>query len=139
MINKKSFVLYCDTYESLKDLSLSDKGSILDSIFLYSRGETLPKMSGISKLAFSFIKQALDRDFDKWENKRQANIENGKLGGRPKKPNITQYNPKNPDGYFNNPKNLVSVNDSVSVINKDSSSEKDLIPSNAFEVLEGLK
>lgn len=72
-------------------------------------------MDSITKMAFSFIRAALDRSDDKYQKKIEANKENGKLGGRPRKdtlektqtgkPKITQK----PNGYLGfgrkNPKN----------------------------------
>lgn len=62
------------------------------------------------------IEPLLESDKLKYTNKVNANRENGKLGGRPKKPTVTQENPlglsetqNNPLGYKKtqpNPKNL---------------------------------
>jgi len=123
-ITKKSFVLYCDTYESIKELPIDDKGSLLDAIFLYSTCGQIPKMSGLASLAFSFIKQSLDRDFIKWNNKCLKNRENGRLGGRPKTNKKTQENQTQANGLLNNPNNLDNDNGSESDINFSFSQKK---------------
>jgi len=111
---KRSFLLYNDNYEAIKDLSLTDKGRLLDTIFNYSKSGTIPNLPPVVKVAFGFIRQTMDRDFQKWEHIRERNITNGKLGGRPK----AKQNPKEPSkpsGLFGNPKNPVNVNVNANV------------------------
>ncbi len=81
---KKSFVLYHDQYEAVEDLTVEQKGQLLDAMFLYSRGEEMPKFDPIVKMAFKFFKIVFDRDAEKWEARRGKNKDNGKKGGRPK-------------------------------------------------------
>lgn len=108
---KKSFVLYTDTYSSIKDLSLKDKGSLLDAIFQHAiNGSEIP-ITGAVKMAFNFIKASLDRDAQKWEVICRRNTINGKKGGRPRLKNNPEK-PKKPSGYSGNPKTLDSDSDS---------------------------
>lgn len=102
---KKSFLLYNDNYEAIKDLPPEDKGILLDAIFTYSINNIVPDLPPVVKVAFKFIQQSMDRDFEKWERIRERNITNGKLGGRPK-----IKKPRKPSGLFGNPKNPVNVN-----------------------------
>lgn len=69
----------------------------------------------------------LESDKVKYSNKVNANRENGKLGGRPKKPTITQENPmglsktqNNPHGFEKtqlNPKNLKEIEIEIDIDN----------------------
>lgn len=108
-IIKKSFVLYCDTYESIKNLSVEDKAILLDSIFQYSIDRTILQMSPVAKMAFGFIKTMLDRDEAKWEKIRESRKEAGSKGGKQRQANVANASFAN-----QNLANVaVSVNDSV--------------------------
>lgn len=82
MSNKKSFVLYNDTYESIKGLNLKEKGSLLEAIFDYSIKNKTKKLSPTTEMAFSFIKQQLDRDTYKWIEIRKKRKLAGSKGGK---------------------------------------------------------
>ena len=55
------------------------------AIIKYEKTREVPKLDGMLKMAFSFIKTQLDRDRQKYQNKCEKNRENGAKGGRPKK------------------------------------------------------
>jgi len=122
---KNSFVLYHDQYEAIRDLTLEQKGQLLDAIFLYHRDGVLPEHDPMIKMAFRFFKIVFDRDKEKWEAGAKRRRENGKKGGRPKtKKNLTK--PKEPNRFNNNltkPTKPVSVSVSVSDSVSDSVSE----------------
>lgn len=123
---KKSFVLYLDQYnKQIQSLSLEQKGKLFDAMFLYNCGEEINLNDPVLDMAFSFFEETFKRDTDKWLRKAEANRENGKKGGRPKKNENsdlgkTHQNPKNPDGFTETqqnpqkPKKAVSVSGSVS-------------------------
>jgi hypothetical protein len=74
------------------------------------------------------VEPLLQSDIVKYGNKVEANRENGKLGGRPKKPNLTQENPM---GYLEtketqpNPKNP-KEKEKEKEIDKEIDKEKDI-------------
>jgi hypothetical protein len=71
------------------------------------------------------VEPLLQSDIVKYGNKVEANRENGKLGGRPKKPNLTQENPM---GYLetqHNPKNPKEKEKEID-IDKEKDKEKDI-------------
>lgn len=137
---KDSFILFSEYSEQFNMLSNEQAGILIKAIFAYSTDSStdseLPEMDALTKLAFSFIRSALDRSDDKYQRKVEANRENGKLGGRPrkipqngaettensevteeknptqnpaktqKKPKITQPKPKNPTVFL---KTLLNV------------------------------
>ena len=113
---KNSFILYTDVYDSIKDLSLVEKGKLLDAIYTYSITGQQLELSKPIKIVFSFIKREIDRNYKRWEDIRQRNIENGKMGGRPRLDNNPKE-PKKPSGLSGNPKNpvTVTVTDTVNV------------------------
>ena len=108
--NKKSFILYLDSADIFEQLTDQEAGKLIKAVLFYVHTGEKPKLSRILNMAFTPIYQSLHRDLEKWRKQVEANRINGKSGGRPKGKK-TQKNPKNPSGYFNNPKNPDSVND----------------------------
>ena len=84
--DKKSFLLY-GSYETQFDLlSMTERGELITAIFEYERTGTAPaELSPLVGMAFSFIRDALDRDRQSYENYCAQQSEKGKKGGRPKK------------------------------------------------------
>ena len=99
---KDSFIIFTEYKEQFDMLTDEQAGVLIKAIFCYTTDGKLPEMDSITKMAFSFIRAALDRSDDKYQKKIEANKENGKLGGRPRKDTLektqtkTQNNPKNP-------------------------------------------
>jgi hypothetical protein len=119
----KSFILYTDIYECIKDLSLEEKGKLLDSIYLYSIEKKEIPLHPETKMAFSFIKTTLLRNEKKYNNICERNRSNGKKGGRPR----LEEKPQKPTGLFGNPKNHDSDNDSNSDSVSVSNTEEELL------------
>lgn len=121
---KKSFVLYCDLIEVIEDLSLEQKGLLLETVLQYVN-DLNPDIESIEdtlvKVSFKHIRQDLKRDLQKWKNIVERNKVNGAKGGRPRK------NPENPVGILGNPKKPKKPdndNDNDNdIINKDSHNE----------------
>lgn len=89
---KESFVIYTKYEEQINMLSDEQAGVLLRALIKYQKGAELPEMDGIIALAFSFIKQQIDFDNQKYEDICKARSEAGKqgaefgkLGGRPTK------------------------------------------------------
>ena len=78
---KDSFILFTEYKEQVDMLTDEQAGILLKAIFCYSAGEDLPPMDAITKMAFSFIRSAMDRADDKYQRKIEANRENGRRGG----------------------------------------------------------
>lgn len=116
MADKKSFVFYHDWGKILKKLPLEEVGNITIALIAYSESGVIPTLSPIADIAFTALKQAIDRDFEKWESTCQVRSENGKKGGRPKKANGFSENQNNPNAFLafsEKPKKADSVNDNV--------------------------
>lgn len=95
---KKSFLMHHDACDALLEMSDEDTASLIREIIRYSKYIANPTkakkpsgLTGLLSVVFISYKNQLDRELESWEKKRTANINNGKLGGRPK-----SKNPKNP-------------------------------------------
>lgn len=100
MANKKSFVFYHEWGEILKKLPVEEVGNITLALIAYSECGVIPTLSPIADIAFTAFKQTVDRDFEKWESTCQIRAENGREGGRPKKPNGFSDNQNKPNGFL---------------------------------------
>lgn len=84
-MDKISFLMYLDYEEQFNLLTDEQLGMLIRAIMKYEKTHEEPKLEGMMKMAFSFIKAQLDRDREKYNNKCEKNRENGAKGGRPKK------------------------------------------------------
>jgi hypothetical protein len=116
--DKKSFILYCDIIHTVEQLNDVDAGKLFKHVLRYVNDLNPEADDIIIKIAFEPIKQQLKRDLEKYERLCVRNAENGKSGGRPRKP-------KKPNGLIGNsekPKKADNDNDSdndvVNDINK---------------------
>lgn len=94
--DKKSFLLYCDLLEVVKELDDKSKGELFLHILEYVNDLNPEPPNQLVKMLFIPIKQALKRDLIKYESIRSRNKINGSKGGRPK-------NPNKPTGLTGNP------------------------------------
>lgn len=94
--NKKSFVAYCDWGNVFDELSNEEAGLLVKHLFDYVRDKNPIPKDKLTKMMFIQIQQSLKRDLIKYEDRADRSRENGKLGGRPKKP-------KKPTGLNENP------------------------------------
>lgn len=124
MKQKSSFLIYHEYREPLKLLTDEQRGRLLMALIDYSESGVVPELDGISMMAFSFIQSQMDRDSKKYENRCSSNRENGKKGGRPKKENDSEENPKNPMGFEETEKKTKNQKKLIKIKNKDK--EKDI-------------
>lgn len=90
-MKRDGIIIYVQQYEAIKDLSLSDKGLLLDAIFHYHvTDEVMQELPPMVSMAFTFIRTSIDSNTRKYKSIVERNRINGKKGGRPR-------NPKNPD------------------------------------------
>ena len=109
--NKKSFVLYTDIIETVKQLDNEKAGELFKHILSYVNDENPTTDDVIINLVFTPIKLSLKRDLKRYEYRAERSRENGKKGGRPKTQKTQQVfsKPRKPDS------DSVSVSDSVNV------------------------
>ena len=94
---RKSFVLHVDSLEILKKLDNEQAGKLFKAINSYAKNKTIDCDFQTELLLFPFQKQ-FDRDNEAYSKTVERNKINGSKGGRPKKPKVTQKNPKEPTG-----------------------------------------
>lgn len=114
--NIQSFVLYQNYEHQFEMLSMPRRGELIMAIFEYARTGVVP--TGLSKLvamAFSAIKDTLDRDRAHYLEICEINRQNGSRGGRPKK---SFFTPKT-ERFFEKAKKPYNDN------NNDSNNEND--------------
>ena len=105
---RDSFVLYVRYLENIEILSMEQRGMLLTALMNYVAGHDIPEMDGMTRMAYSFIKSQMDRDFEKYDEVCRKRAESGKLGGRPKKANgftEKQEKAKKANGFSEKQKN----------------------------------
>lgn len=87
MPDKKSFVLYADYIEHFSLLNDIERGQLIMMILYYVNDKPIDVniVSDGVRMAFSFIKNDIDRNAEKYKEKCEKNSINGKQGGRPPK------------------------------------------------------
>lgn len=81
---KKSFILYTDIREALSQLDDATRGNLFLHIFDYVESGIVPDMEPLEKMAFTFIKNQIDRDFTKYQNICEKRKLAGSKGGKAK-------------------------------------------------------
>lgn len=81
---RKSFVLYTESLNVLDFLTDEQSGKLFKAIRNYVKNGSLPEDQMI-RIAFSNIKDYLDKDGKIYEQRCKRGRENGKFGGRPRK------------------------------------------------------
>ena len=79
-MEKNSFLIYLDYQEQFELLTDEQAGQLIKAIIKYEKTGEITKLDGMTKMAFSFIKQQLDRDNEKWKEEKQKRSEAGKKG-----------------------------------------------------------
>ena len=102
----KGFTIYCDTYEHIELLSMQMRGELLTALYEYANTgkRTEFKDAGL-RMAFSFLRSQMERDFEKYEVRCERNREIAKNREQKRKvhqssPNVTtgnQYKEKEKD------------------------------------------
>lgn len=117
--NKKSFILYCDVDEIIKDLPNEVKGQLFQLIIDYVNDKNPQPTDLLLKTAFAPIKAQLKRDLLKWEEIRAKKSAAGKASADKRQHKSTrvesvEHNPT--DSTVNVTDNVtVTVNDNVNV------------------------
>jgi len=96
-IDKKSFLIYLDYKEHFDLLTDEQLGQLMRVIMEYEATGEEPKIDGVLKMAFSFIKKQLDRDREKWQEQKSKKSEAGKKGMAKRWANTAKDNTDNND------------------------------------------
>lgn len=136
---KDSFILYVDQKELIDTLSDSEAGKLLKAIFEYETTQKLPKLSKTLNLVFIPIKNALDRNREKYKKACEKNKKN--ISKRWNKENTKNTSGKN--GIKNNTKNTDNDSDndtdSDSEYDNDTDSVNDIEKENIKEKVEAFR
>ena len=128
--SKQSMVFYKDWADVMEGFSDEVQLELFKSIVRYAFNGEIPDMKPEAKIAFGFIKPQIDRDIEKYNAIVERNRENGRYGGRPKKP-------KKPSGIFGNPKNLDNDNDNDNDNERENIGEKNPLSPEIKKRVEG--
>lgn len=105
-------------------MSMDQRGELFTAILCYAAGESVPELDAAADMAFSFIRERMDRDNAAYMEKVEKRREAGKLGGRPKANGFSekQEKVKKANGFSEKQNNhdTVPVTDTVSVFEKES-------------------
>ena len=64
------FVMYKDYFEYFSYLTKEEKADLLDAIFTYAfQNECPTSLTPVASLAFAFVRNQIDRDFEKYDKK----------------------------------------------------------------------
>lgn len=108
--NKKSFVLYSDSYGLIKQLPDDVAGRLLKHVFAYVNDENPQTDELLVNVAFEPIKAQLKRDLQKWEKQTEQRRQAGLKSAEIRKQNATTVNERSISSTDN-------VNDNVNVNN----------------------
>lgn len=124
---KPSFLVYYDNEVIVLRLQDEEAGRLFKSLFPYGRRQVKPDFEENPALAMAFdiLSMAIDRDNEKYERRCDANRENGRKGGRPKKDQTENTETQKSERFFSKPKKADKDKDRDS--QKDNDMQKDNI------------
>ena len=89
--------VFLDWTEATRKLEDQEKGRLIDAMVAYAKGEDADtRLTGNEAFVFPMFQLQLDRDRQEYAEKIRKQRENGLKGGRPKKADGENKNPKNP-------------------------------------------
>lgn len=118
--DKKSFILYADSYGLIKQLPDEIAGKLLKHIFAYVNDENPETDNLLVNIAFEPIKQQLKRDLQKWESHLNGKSNSGKLG------NLKRWHN---DLYLQVVKNEIDIENALIIANSRKVSHSDNVQS----------
>ena len=80
---RDSFVFYRSFYDAIRTLNKRDQAAVFMAICEYALDEKEPDVSGVPLAMFTIVKPIIEANNHRYEN--------GKKGGRPKKPKDNQW------------------------------------------------
>lgn len=119
-MSRESFLLYKSFYLPIKELSVVEKGNLLDAIFQYNIDGKICELTPVCQMAFNFMRSQFERDDEKYQIVVERNRTNGAKGGRSK---ANPDEPKEPCGFIGNPENP-NAPDTDTVTDSDTDTEK---------------
>ena len=125
MLTRKSFILHLDSLEIYDQMSDEQIGKLHRGMRQFLIGED-PVFDQLLSLIFVPFKNQFIRDFQKYSEFIDKQVENGKKGGRPKKTQPFRGKTQKSQAFSEKPKKAYSdnVSDSDNVSEKDNESDK---------------
>ena len=116
--------LFGDTSATVDMLSDAEAGRLLKSLLHYASGQ-VDDLPGQEKLVFAMLKTQMDRDAASYQEYLDKQRENGKKGGRPKNPSLSDENPENPSLFLKTQKSQDKDKDKDKDKEEDKDKDKD--------------
>ena len=112
-MKKDSFILYTYQAETLSDLSLEQKGSLLTALFEYASGEQPEITDQAVKVAFAFIRVQIERDNEKYTDvcEKRRNAARNRWQNKAKPNKTMQNDAKNANEHFGDANDYDNDND----------------------------
>lgn len=104
-----SFILYTEQWPAISLLNDVQRSTLMQAIFALHGACQMPDLDDITKAIFLLMKPRFEENRDRYVTKCEANRENGKKGGRPRKASnrtVDYENPKTERFLDENPKTL---------------------------------
>lgn len=117
--------VYKDFISIAEALDNGQRGRLFLAMLQYINGIEPEGLSGAEYIAFLTIKNQIDRDQSEYSAWSETNRENGRKGGRPKKPNGFEENRKNRTVFEEKPKNPKKEKEEEKEEDKDKEKDKE--------------
>ena len=91
-----SFILYTEQWPAISLLNDVQRSTLMQAIFALHGACTMPELDDMTKAIFLLMKPRFEENRDRYATKCEANRENGKKGGRPRKNKNQTVNYENP-------------------------------------------
>ena len=88
--DNKSFMLYKEWGEYINMLDDRQAGLLFKALFEFVINEKEASLEGMTAMAYAVMRNAIDRDGKKWEEKCRVSAQNGRKGGLAKASNAKQ-------------------------------------------------
>ncbi|NDV84254.1 DUF6291 domain-containing protein [Bacteroides sp. 51] len=138
-MEKKSFVFYESWQRAIDELPADIQLEIYQAITAYAINKKSIELSPMAKVAFSFIKQDLDRNAKKYADRCMKNKENSIKGGAPKGNKNALKTTKTTDRVKKQPKQPDNENDNVNEDGNDNVNGSIKIDNKEILSLESIK
>ena len=99
----ESFNAYYSYLTAIEPLNDAERGRLFTALLIYSSTGEVPDLRGNERFVFPQMKWQIDRDKGSYNDFCARQAENGKKGGRPKKPPVNSETQKT-QAFFEKPK-----------------------------------
>ena len=99
----ESFNAYHSYLTAIEPLNDAERGRLFTALLTYSSTGEVPDLRGNERFVFPQMKWQIDRDRSSYNDFCARQAENGKKGGRPKKPTVN-FETQETQAFFEKPK-----------------------------------